>query len=78
MFAVPTKVFVESVVPTREKINIDMWFWHASFGHVRSLNDLNKLNISPFLESLVDGTFHMLEQQSHNIPFAIDGEVFAH
>ena len=35
----------------------NLWFWHASFGYVGSLNDLNILNLLPFLESLVDGTF---------------------
>jgi Plant transposon protein. len=56
----------------------NMWFWHASFGYAGSLNDLNILNLSPFLESLVDGSFHTLEQQSHSIPFAINGEIFTH
>jgi hypothetical protein len=54
----------------------NMWFWHASFGYAGSLNDLNILNLSPFLESLVDGTFHSLELQSRSVPFAINGEVF--
>jgi Plant transposon protein. len=54
----------------------NMWFWHASFGYAGSLNDLNILNLSPFLESLVDGTFHNLETQSRRVPYAIDGEIF--
>ena len=29
--------------------------WHASFGYARSLNDVNILNLSPLLESLVCG-----------------------
>lgn len=57
----------------------NMWLWHASFGYAGSLNDLNILNLSPFLESsLVDGSFHNLEQQSRSIPFAINGEIFTH
>ena len=57
-------------------MDYNMWFWHASFGYAGSLNDLNILNLSPFLESLVDGTFHQLEMQSHTVPFVISGEVF--
>ena len=33
------------------------WFWHVSYGYAGSLNDLNILNLSPFLESLTNGTF---------------------
>jgi hypothetical protein len=54
----------------------NMWFWNASFGYAGSLNDLNILNLSPFLESLVDGTFHQLQMQSCTVPFAISGKVF--
>jgi len=54
----------------------NMWFWHASFGYAGSLNDLNILNLSPFLESLVDGTLHDLETQSRRVPYAINGEIF--
>jgi hypothetical protein len=54
----------------------NMWFWHAPFGYAGSLNDLNILNLSPFLESLVDGTFHNLETQSCRVPYAINGKIF--
>jgi Plant transposon protein len=33
-----------------------LWFWHAAFGFAGSLNDLNILNLSPFLTGLIDGT----------------------
>jgi hypothetical protein len=52
------------------------WFWHASFGYAGSLNDLNILNISPFLERLVDGSFRRVELQSGVVPFSIAGELF--
>jgi hypothetical protein len=53
-----------------------LWFWHASFGYAGSLNDLNILNLSPLLDSLVDGSFRDVELQSRSVPFAINGEVF--
>jgi hypothetical protein len=52
-----------------------LWFWHASFGYVGSLNDLNILNLSPLLASLCDGTFARLERDV--IPFDIAGEQFS-
>jgi hypothetical protein len=52
------------------------WFWHASFGYAGSLNDLNILNISPFLERLLDGSFRNVELQSGVVPFSIAGELF--
>ena len=45
-----------------------LWFWHASFGYAGSLNDLNILNLSPLLESLVNGTFVDLEKSSDRTP----------
>ena len=53
-----------------------LWFWHASFGHAGSLNDLNILNLSPLLESLVDGSFTELEQSSRLVPFEVAGNEF--
>ena len=53
-----------------------LWFWHASFGYAGSLNDLNILNLSPLLESLVDGTFTSLEETANLVPFEVDGEAF--
>jgi Plant transposon protein len=32
-----------------------MFFWHPSHGYAGCLNDINVLNLSPFLEQLVDG-----------------------
>ena len=51
-----------------------LWFWHASYGYAGTLNDINILNLSPFLESLLDGEFEKLESTS--VPFAIGQEVF--
>ena len=54
----------------------NLWFWHASFGYAGSLNDLNILNLSPFLESLVDGTFSELERSCGKAPYEISGSIF--
>ena len=48
-----------------------LWFWHASFGYAGSLNDLNILNLSPLLESLVDGTFVDVEKSANAVPFEV-------
>jgi Plant transposon protein len=53
-----------------------LWFWHASFGYAGSLNDLNILNLSPFLECLVDGSFKALEEAAGIVPFDVGGENF--
>ena len=53
-----------------------LWFWHASFGYAGSLNDLNILNLSPLLESLVDGTFVEVERLANVVPFHVDGDSF--
>ncbi|KAI2495161.1 Plant transposon protein [Fragilaria crotonensis] len=46
----------------------NLWFWHGLFGYAESLNDLNILNLLPFLESLVDGTFSELEKNCGKDP----------
>jgi Plant transposon protein len=51
-----------------------LWFWHASFGYAGSLNDLNILNLSPFLSSLLDGSFIAIEKEC--IPCEIAGKSF--
>ena len=51
-----------------------MWFWHASYGYAGTLNDINILNLSPFLESLVNGEFE--KRESSAVPFAIGQQVF--
>jgi hypothetical protein len=53
-----------------------LWFWHASFGYAGSLNDLNILNLSPLLVTLLDGTFTELEQSSMLVPFEVAGNLF--
>lgn len=53
-----------------------LWFWHASFGYAGLLNDLNILNLSPLLESLVDGSFVELEKSANVVPFQVAGESF--
>jgi hypothetical protein len=52
-----------------------MWFWHASYGYAGTLNDLNVLNLSPFLDALLDGRFATLERDSGVVPYKIfDGD----
>ena len=51
-------------------------FWHASFGCAGLLNDLDILNLSPLLESLIYGTFTELEQSSMLVPFEVAGNLF--
>jgi hypothetical protein len=65
-----------------------LWFWHALFGYAGSLNDLNILNLSPFLENLnilnlspfleilVDGTFLELVKNCGKNPYKVNGNVF--
>ena len=54
----------------------NLWFWHAAFGFAGSLNDINILNLSPLLESLLDGSFAEIERNSKTVPYVISGEVF--
>ena len=53
-----------------------LWFWYTSFGYAGSLNDLNILNLSPLLESLVDGSFVELEKSANVVPFRVAGDSF--
>jgi hypothetical protein len=53
-----------------------MWFWHASYGYAGTLNDKNILNLSPFHESLLNGTFDELEKQAGVVPYRIGDETF--
>jgi hypothetical protein len=53
-----------------------LWFWHASYGYAGTLNDKNILNLSPFLESLVNGKFAEREAASGAIPFRIGEDEF--
>jgi hypothetical protein len=43
------------------------WFWHASYGYAGTLNYLNILNLSPFLQSLTDGSFFRIGKGSRSI-----------
>jgi hypothetical protein len=53
-----------------------LWFWHASFGYPGTLNDINIINLSPFLESLRNGTFAELKKKAEVVPYEIDGSPF--
>ena len=54
----------------------NLYFHHASFGYAGSLNDINILNLSPFLERLTDGSFAAAERESGVIPYDIAGYQF--
>ena len=51
-----------------------LWFWHVAYGYAGTLNDKNILNLSPYLNSLLDGSFN--ERESEVVPFTIAGEEF--
>jgi len=51
-----------------------LWFWHAAYGYAGSMNDISILAMSPFLESLVNGSFEEMEKSV--VPYKIAGEEF--
>ena len=51
-----------------------LWFWHASYGYAGTLNDLNILNLSPFLDALTTGAFASIETEV--VPYNIGHEKF--
>ena len=54
-----------------------LWFWHGAYGgYAGTLNDETILNLSPFLESLVDGSFVRAEAKSEAVPFEVGTEEF--
>ena len=55
----------------------NMYFWHVSYGYAGTLNDLSILNLSPFLERLVDGSYDSLEIEAGVVPFSIGEESFS-
>ena len=52
----------------------NLWFWYASFGYPGMLNDINILNLSPLVDSFLDGLFESTEECI--IPFELNGEKF--
>ena len=53
-----------------------LWFWHCSFGHPGTLNDINILNLSPLLQKLTSPNFAELETAAGVVPFSIGTEEF--
>jgi len=51
-----------------------LWFWHGSYGYAGTLNDLNVLNLSPFLDALTSGKF--AEVEADVVPYKIGDEKF--
>ena len=49
-----------------------MWLWHSSFGYAGTLNDINILNLSPFLEALKNGKFKAVEEAAKMVPYSIN------
>jgi hypothetical protein len=52
------------------------WFWHASYGYAGTMNDRSILNLSPFHESLLNGSFDKLEMETEVVPYQIGHETF--
>jgi Plant transposon protein len=52
------------------------WFCHTSFGYVGSSNNLNILNLSPFLDCLLDGSFTKTEKEVTRVPLQIGDDLF--
>jgi hypothetical protein len=55
----------------------ELFLWHASYGYTGTLNDNTILSLPPFMERLLGGTFHEVEQEAVVIPFEIMDEEFA-
>ncbi len=53
-----------------------LWFWQLSYGYAGTLNDLNILDLSPFLESLVNEKFPAAESDAGVVPFYIGDHEF--
>jgi hypothetical protein len=53
-----------------------LFLWHASYGYTGTLNDNTILYLSPFMDRLLDGTFHVLEAEATVVPFMIKEEQF--
>lgn len=53
-----------------------LWFWHVSYGYAGTLNDLNILSLSPFLDAILDGSFASLEEEAKVVPYYVDGQLF--
>jgi hypothetical protein len=51
-----------------------LFLWHASYGYTGTLNDNTILHIPPFMDRLLDGTFHELEAEAAVVPFLIKEE----
>jgi Plant transposon protein len=54
----------------------NLWFWHTSYGYAGAMKDLNILNLSPFISSITNGSFGVLEHEAGVVPFEIDNQQF--
>ena len=54
----------------------NLWFWHCSYGHAGTFNDISVLDMSPLMQQFTDGSFGKLEAASKSVPFTISGEKF--
>jgi hypothetical protein len=53
-----------------------LFLWHASYRYTGTLNDNTILHLSPFMDRLLDGTFHEVEAEAALVPFLIKVEQF--
>ena len=54
----------------------NLYLWHATFGYAGTNNDVTIFNLSPLLESLLDGTFAEIEHDAEVVPYEVGGEEF--
>jgi hypothetical protein len=52
-----------------------LWFWHAAYGYAGTMNDKSILAMSPWLESVIDGSFEALEKEAV-APFKVGEKEF--
>jgi hypothetical protein len=63
-------------IALEEIADYHFWLWHASSGYAGTLNDRNTLNLSPFHEILLNGSFEKLEEEAGVVPYSIGDETF--
>lgn len=65
-----------SAIILEAKCDYICWFWHAEIGFPGKLNNLNVLNLSHLINSLLDGTFVEKEVESNCVLYKINIETF--
>jgi len=71
------KEYIASIV-LETIADYNLWIWHAAYGYAGTLNDRTIFAMSPWLESLIDGSFDDLEKDSGCCPYMIGPHEFDH